>query len=569
MKAVLYDFRRALLNKFTLAFISLFIALGAVLAYTMAAVVIPSRPYLYKWIVIAEFESNLSAMRVYGYVANPELEAVTAPVNVSLILWRSENEQYVLGSLTGTFTGAFEEEVKLEPLDEYVKRLAPNEFASLRLSISAAGSGVRTMSIAMVRNGTLEPKPSPFASLAWAEPVPAEELNASQTSSGAYVGVRAYRISSPMYYIYNVSAVCESSGDILEVTIVPGISESIGMRGPAGVHAGIGNSELCTLGVVKSGGEAVVAVGLGRIYGSYSAKLYVNATGRYYELGVLKPGVNVFRVNLGFEPPANTSMLPAKLLILNRSGDVWEAFDLYLDASSPRVSRALLIYTASLPTTASLFMFSLFSPIMVIYVCYALMAKPRGGGALEFVLARPVTRFDVYLTRFLAGILTSFAAPAVVIAAVFAAIALTVKILSGQIPIVLLYLGLALNLAAFYSVLYAIAARSRTSIFTGLAVLLFILYTFVYQMISFLAAYALGARSLEEAARTAFAMNYFSPLGFYNIAQALALKIYSASVTGIEYADPVYMTTAAAAWILVPFAVGWLLFRRANLYTPS
>jgi len=101
-------------------------------------------------------------------------------------------------------------------------------------------------------------------------------------------------------------------------------------------------------------------------------------------------------------------------------------------------------------------------------------------------------------------------------------------------------------------------------------VLLFILYTFVYhQMISLLIAYAHGARSPEEATRMAFAMNYFSPLSFYNIAQALSMKIYSASVTGIEYADPVYMAAAAAAWILVLFVVGWLFFRRANLCTPG
>jgi len=567
MKAALYDFKRSLLNKFTLAFIFLFIALGAVMAYTVAAVVIPSQSYLYRWIVVAEFEGNLSAMRIYGYVANPELEAVTAPVNVSLIL-RGENKQYVLGSLTGTFAGIFEREVKLEPLGEYVKRLAPNEGASLMLDISVAGSGwMKT--IAIVMNGTLVPLPSPFASAVEAEPVPAEEPNASQTPSGAYVKVRAYNISNHMYYIYNVSAVCEAYGGILEVTIVPGVSQGVGMRGPAGVRAVIDNSELCALGVARGGGEAVVAVGIGRIYESYSAKLYVNNTDRYYELGALKPGVNVFRINLGFEPPANASTIPAKLLILNSSGDIQAAIDFYLDASSPRSARALLIQTASSTTFAGLFMFAAFSPIMVIYVCYALMAKPRGSGALEFVLARPVTRFDVYLTRFLAGILTSFAAPAIVTAAVFTAIALTVKILPGQIPIVLLYLGLALNLAAFYSVLYAIAARSRTSTFTALAVVLFIFFTFVYQMISFLVAFALGAKSYEEAARTVFAMNYFSPLGFYNIAQVLAMKVYLASASGVEYADPVYMAAAAVAWILVPFAVGWLLFRRTNLYTPS
>jgi len=567
MKAALYDFKRSLLNKFTLILILLFIALGAVMAYTQATVVIPSQSYLYRWIVVAEFEGNLSVMRVYGYVANPELESVEAPVNISLVLVRSKteegdkyvtkyvSEEHVLGSFVGTFAGTFEGEVKLEPLDEYVKMLAPNEFASLTLIISVAGSG-KSQPIAFVMNGTFQPLQSPL----W-----------FRTGLGL---VSAYDKSNLGYYIYNVSAACEAHGIVIEATIVPGVSASYVSRQLTGVLGIVNNSELCALGVVKSGGEAVIVAGLGRTYESYSAKLYVNGTDRYYELGALKPGVNVFRVNLEFEPPANISMLPAKLIILNSSGDVQATFDLGLDASSHRAARALLIHEASSFTAASLLMFAAFSPIIAIYICYALMAKPRGSGALEFVLARPVTRFDMYLTRFLAGILTSFAIPAIVIAAVFTAIALKVKILPDQTSIALLYLGLALNLASFYSVLYAIAARSRTSTFTALAATLFIFFAFVYQGISLLIAYVLGVRSYAEAARTAFAMNYFSPLGFYSIAQVLAMKAYLASLPnislpGIEYADPVYMAAAAAAWIIVPFAVGWLLFRRANLYTPS
>jgi len=567
MKAAIYDFKRALLNKFTLALISLFIALGAVMAYTMAAVVIPSQSYLYRWIVVAEFEGNLSIMKVYGYVVNPEFESVEAPVKVSLVLVKSKteesdgyvtkyvSEEHVLGSFVGTFVGTFEGEVKLEPLDEYVKRLAPNEFASLTLIISVADRG-ESRPIAFVMNGTLQPLQSPLWFRTRLEPV------------------GAYDENNLGYYIYNVSATCAVHAITIEATIVPGVSASYVSRTLTGLLGIINSSELCALGVVKSSGEAVVAVGLGRTYESYSAKLYVNDTDRYYELGALKPGVNVFRVNLEFEPSANVSMLPAKLLILNSSGDVQAAFDLYLDASSHRAVRALLIHEISSFAAAGLVMFAAFSPIMVVYVCYALMAKPRGSGALEFVLARPVTRFDVYLTRFLAGILTSFAAPAIVIAAVFTAIALRVKILPDQTSIALLYLGIALNLASFYSVLYAIAARSRTSTFTALAAVIFIFFAFVYQGIALLIAYALGARSYAEAAKMTLAMNYFSPLGFYNIAQVLAMKAYLASLPnislpGIEYADPMYMAAAAVAWILVPFAVGWLLFRRANLYTPS
>ncbi|MEM4789731.1 MAG: hypothetical protein QXV06_08095, partial [Ignisphaera sp.] len=46
-----------------------------------------------------------------------------------------------------------------------------------------------------------------------------------------------------------------------------------------------------------------------------------------------------------------------------------------------------------------------FFPIAVIYISNILVAKPRSNGALEFVLARPITRFDLYLSRYLAGVI--------------------------------------------------------------------------------------------------------------------------------------------------------------------
>jgi ABC-2 type transport system permease protein len=51
-------------------------------------------------------------------------------------------------------------------------------------------------------------------------------------------------------------------------------------------------------------------------------------------------------------------------------------------------------------------LFAEFFPILFIYLAYVLLAKPKSTGALEFVLARPVTRWDIYLVRWLAGILT-------------------------------------------------------------------------------------------------------------------------------------------------------------------
>uniref|UniRef100_UPI0040382EB7 ABC transporter permease subunit n=1 Tax=Acidianus infernus TaxID=12915 RepID=UPI0040382EB7 len=52
------------------------------------------------------------------------------------------------------------------------------------------------------------------------------------------------------------------------------------------------------------------------------------------------------------------------------------------------------------------FLFQLFFPIVMIYLAYVLYSKLIDGGAVEFIISRPLTRADFYLTRLTSGLLT-------------------------------------------------------------------------------------------------------------------------------------------------------------------
>jgi ABC-2 type transport system permease protein len=73
--------------------------------------------------------------------------------------------------------------------------------------------------------------------------------------------------------------------------------------------------------------------------------------------------------------------------------------------------------------------FITFFPVVVLYLVYIYVAKPRSQGALEFVLARPITRLELYITRLFAGVLVVLTATALFYAALVLAIYLHTGVL--------------------------------------------------------------------------------------------------------------------------------------------
>lgn len=99
--------------------------------------------------------------------------------------------------------------------------------------------------------------------------------------------------------------------------------------------------------------------------------------------------------------------------------------------------------------SAGIGLFSQFFPIVVLYLAYTLVAKPKGMGALEFLIARPVTRLEIYVTRFLAGVLTAPVSTGVFLIALNSSIFLLTGYSIEASNMLILFLGIAGSLIAF------------------------------------------------------------------------------------------------------------------------
>ncbi|ABL78672.1 ABC transporter permease subunit [Thermofilum pendens] len=200
-------------------------------------------------------------------------------------------------------------------------------------------------------------------------------------------------------------------------------------------------------------------------------------------------------------------------------------------------------------------------PIAVMLTAYNLVAKPRSTGALEFVLARPVTRLQLFLSRFAAGALASAASPLLATAAMHLVISWAVGSPPPLEDSALLAAGIAASMLAYYSVFYSIAASAKGKSYLLLAVVVYIVFTVLWAPIAFAIAVAVRGTPDPAAVQQAY---YFNPsVAFQAATEALHLKYGQAAVQAAL--KPAYVAAAAAAWVLLPLVAAWLAFRKANL----
>ncbi len=204
-------------------------------------------------------------------------------------------------------------------------------------------------------------------------------------------------------------------------------------------------------------------------------------------------------------------------------------------------------------------------PVLYLYLAYVFMAKPRSSGVLEFILARPVTRWDVYVTRYAAGALTVAVTSAVFIAS----IGIAAYMLAGGVKpsaLTTLYIGVAGSLLAFYTLFYAIAASLRPGSYLAASIALYLLYTMFWGLVlvAFSFATGKGFAGIDEAG---YILGYLSPRGLatYTI---YYIKLDYGIVAESEAVIAPLVALSGAAWVVLLYTLGYLVFRRANL-SPS
>jgi len=276
----------------------------------------------------------------------------------------------------------------------------------------------------------------------------------------------------------------------------------------------------------------------------------------YTTLGFMRESyIGVFNLKLARRDDANT------LVLRIEHGNVsnYVLIPLTQLASAEQISaRGVLTLNVSYN------LFVQFFPIVVLYLAYVLMAKPRSTGALEFVVARPITRRDVYLTRFLAGVLTIAVASAVFILGLNVGNLLVFKTSFDLYANTVLYAGLVAGLTAFYSLCYMIASSTRSGRYLALAIALYVLFALFWGLIVLLYSYATGG--FTNYTENTYKLSYFNPLAPASTHAPLYVGAhYNLSPLSEDVLNPALVYSTPIAWIAACFTIGYYVFRKANL----
>jgi ABC-2 type transport system permease protein len=282
-------------------------------------------------------------------------------------------------------------------------------------------------------------------------------------------------------------------------------------------------------------------------------------------LGEANSGLNVYKLNLSDMNISSSSISNVYLTVEGPDGKIYSSFSLPIE----RVSTGRLQGEIESISTGSagLALFSLFFPIVVLYIAYALIAKPKGMGALEFLLARPISRWDVYISRFTAGALTTLVSSAVFLLAFDASLMIITGYGISASHLVIIFLGILSSLLAFYSVCYMLSTVLGGSKYLSLSILLYLFFTMIYNIIIVILGtelYGTGLYLSNNFARLQYISYYFNPIGLVNFASYFIGRSLN-TMQEISVVNPYLVAVSAILWIALPIVIGWLLFRKANL----
>ncbi|BBG23379.1 ABC transporter permease subunit [Sulfuracidifex tepidarius] len=188
--------------------------------------------------------------------------------------------------------------------------------------------------------------------------------------------------------------------------------------------------------------------------------------------------------------------------------------------------------------------------MVVIYLVYSLLAKPKGTGALEFLLSKPVTREEIFVNKFLSGAMIVF-----ILSGVFLITSsLTLVFLTGTsmelTPTLFMFLGLSLSLLAYYSLLFLIGSSVKSSaVFLGISISAFIFF-FIEPVLFFILPNTIHVSKNE------YYLEFYAPLAFM---EHYAKEFLSPTVPVFYYSAPLEVVDVLF-WIFVPFAIGYIIF---------
>jgi len=528
LKPFIYDFKRAFVRKATLITLVLFIVAGVGLAYIVAQTIIITNPgILYTGVIVPKLNLSSSKLELAVGIYDANMEPAEMKLNMSLEIYNLVEQaqraytEKILEVNLGTCTAQGSSRITIDVpknVTQYIRLLNESKeyFITLWTNNSISVRGVNVGRV-MIGQGLMMLSNEAYTACI--------NLGADETAT-----VRSMNIGP-------VCGVLHGGEDHLYL-IIASANET-----PVDLYYDI-----------KPANETVPVVSFTSI--NLSSLTYLGAVNEAMK-------VQVFAIPLSQDLQKEWALNVQLALVSNNTVKNVVPL-LYSREHSPTLSgvaRSLVIGGTGVS------LFSQFFPIVMLYLGYVLVAKPRSQGALEFILARPVTRVELFLTRYVAGVLVGLAAPAVFMAALYIGLNIVLGVNIGLDIAIPLYLGLAASLIAFYTLCYYIAVELKGSGYLAVSITLYMVFLIGLQIIGVLVAFMLGhTGSYEDYLKLINTVNYFNPIRLADLVSALIqanLNIYPKAV--LDVVKPEYIAAAFTAWVAVPLTLGLARFRKKNL----
>ena len=185
--------------------------------------------------------------------------------------------------------------------------------------------------------------------------------------------------------------------------------------------------------------------------------------------------------------------------------------------------------------------FSLAFSIIFIYIAYQMFGKLKERG-LPLLLARPITRGELYFTRYFSGVL------ALVLSALIFSLATSIMFVAYTGVFLSYYTMIILaftfsNIIVWYSLSYLFFSKLSPSKGLGLSIGMFIVLDFLVLIIPFIPSKLIY---------------YFYPASF-------AFSLLNYLMTLSYPISPAISALAETVWIVVPVIVGYLIFKKIDV----
>ncbi|MCY0859946.1 MAG: ABC transporter permease subunit [Sulfolobaceae archaeon] len=225
-----------------------------------------------------------------------------------------------------------------------------------------------------------------------------------------------------------------------------------------------------------------------------------------------------------------------------------QTFSFYFTSLTPYISEeevSSVIFNISTFVT--------YFPIIFLYLAYVLIAKPKNYGALDFLFSMPITRGEIFISRYLGGILTALASTALLFIASYLTLSVIVGVTINGLVFLYLFLGVFLSLISFYGLMLLLATLfNSSSAYMAISILVYILFTFIETLV-----FAILEFMGYDIAKYEAYLSYNAPMNFLSY---IAYKMVGASPPSPLYLNPPLEIATAILWIALPTALAYLKF---------